>query len=238
MREYSLHNISSIPNFSCGVYAIRNNMDNKMYIGSSTNIRSKIKYHINALKNNKDCNRYLQEVVNDIGLDKFSFIILEMCDDNRNTLKYLENKYIELYGYYNKNKVDGKPVFCYSLNGQYICVFTNLKEAAKFVNGFPDNIKACCECRKNKKSYHGFQWSYIKKCNIGERTRKDVYHNCKSIQQFSASGTLLNTYRSIGQASKMTNIAKSAIQSVLNIKKINKTDGGYIWKYKEGGNNE
>ena len=87
MIEYSLHNISSIPNFCCGVYAIRNNMDNKMYIGSST-------------------------------------------------------------------------------------------------------------------------------------------------------GTLLNTYQSIGQASKMTNIAKSAIQSVLNVKKINKTAGGYIWKYKEGGNNE
>lgn len=78
MREYSLHNISSIPNFSCGVYAIRNNMDNKMYIGSSTNIRSRIKYHINALKNNKDCNRYLQEVVNDIGLDKF-LLLYQRC---------------------------------------------------------------------------------------------------------------------------------------------------------------
>ena len=103
---------------------------------------------------------------------------------------------------------------------------------------FQTTLKRVVNVERIKKSYHGFQWSYIKKCNIGERTRKDVYHNCKSIQQFSASGTLLNTYRSIGQASKMTNIAKSAIQSVLNIKKINKTAGGYIWKYKEGGNNE
>lgn len=238
MKEYKLKNISSIPNFCCGIYAIKNNIDNNMYVGSSTNIKSRIKYHVNALKNNKGCNRNLQEIVNSIGLDKFSFIILETCEDNNSTIKYLENKYIELYGYYNKNKVDGKPIFCYDINGQYLHEFLNLKEAAKFVNGFPDNIKACCERRKNKKSYHGFQWSYIKKQNIGKCTRKVVYRNCKSVQQLSLDGTLLNTFSSISQASRQIGIAKSAIQSVLNTKKINKTAGGYIWKYKKGGNNE
>lgn len=238
MREYNLHNVKAIPNFCCGIYAIKNNIDNKMYIGSSTNIRSRIKYHINTLKNNKGSNKNLQEVVNNIGLDKFSFIILETCEDNYNTIKYLENKYIDLCGYYNKNKVDGKPVFCYNLNGSYVRSFINLKEAAKFIKGFPDNIKACCELRENKKSYHGFQWSYIREDNIGKCTRKIIYRNCKSVQQFSLNGILLNTYQSIGQASKATRIAKSAIQSVLSAKKINKTAGGYIWKYKDKDNDK
>jgi hypothetical protein len=42
------------------------------------------------------------------------------------------------------------------MNGNYICSYDNLLIAAKSINGYVDNIKGCCEHRKNKKSYKGF----------------------------------------------------------------------------------
>ncbi len=240
METYNFNQsgIKNIPVFCCGVYAIRNNLNGHMYVGSSTNIRSRLQHHLQTLKKNKCCNKTLQHVVNTIGLDKFSILILEKCDNNYNTIKYLENKYIDLYGNYNKNKVSGKPVHCYDMNGNYLTSYNNLIDAARSINGFTDNIRGCCEHRANKKSYKGYQWSYDKVHNIGKWSRKQVYENCKKVQQLTKDNIIISTYMSIGQASRCTGINKSAIQAVLSTKKIHKTAGGYIWKYVEGGKND
>lgn len=231
--KFTRKNINSIRNFCCGIYAIRNDIDNNMYVGSSTNIKNRLGFHLQNLSCGKCHNINLQNAVDIFGIDKFSFIILEECEDNRSTIKFLENKYIEQCGNYNINKVSGKQVHCYDMNGNYICSYDNLLIAAKSINGYVDNIKGCCEHRKNKKSYKGFQWSYNKTQNIGSWTRKEVYANCKPVSQFTRDDVLVNTYKSIRCASKCTGIAKTAIQSVLSLKKIHKTAGGYKWKYTE-----
>jgi excinuclease UvrABC nuclease subunit len=80
--------------YTSGVYAIRNDLNNHMYIGSTTNLRRRLRTHIGYLKNDKHANERLQCDFNKIGIDKFSYIILEHCDENIDTLHYLENKYI------------------------------------------------------------------------------------------------------------------------------------------------
>lgn len=60
-----------------GIYRILNIDNNKNYIGSSVNIESRWKQHINSLKAGKHRNKYLQRSFKEHGIDKFSFSIIE-----------------------------------------------------------------------------------------------------------------------------------------------------------------
>jgi hypothetical protein len=62
---------------TAGIYRILNTKNSKNYVGSSVNIESRWKQHINSLKAGKHRNQYLQRSFNEHGIDKFSFSILE-----------------------------------------------------------------------------------------------------------------------------------------------------------------
>lgn len=62
-----------------GIYWIRNKQNNKIYIGSSKNIRKRFLEHKWALKNNKHLNNRLQNSFNKYGLDSFEFLIILKC---------------------------------------------------------------------------------------------------------------------------------------------------------------
>lgn len=47
--KFTRKNINSIRNFCCGIYAIRNDIDNNMYVGSSTNIKNRLGFHLQNL---------------------------------------------------------------------------------------------------------------------------------------------------------------------------------------------
>jgi len=77
-----------------GVYEIRNTINNKVYIGSSTNIPIRWKQHIEDLIYNCHENYKLQEDYKKYGLTAFSFRILEIVKEQ----KYLfekEQEYID-----------------------------------------------------------------------------------------------------------------------------------------------
>lgn len=44
----------------CGIYMIRNKINQKYYIGQSRNIALRRRYHINMLRKNTHSNTYLQ----------------------------------------------------------------------------------------------------------------------------------------------------------------------------------
>lgn len=50
------------------------------------------------------------------------------------------------------------------------------------------------------------------------------------VYQYSLNGELLNIYRSLGEAEKLTGISFEGIAAVC--RGVNKTTGGYIWRYK------
>lgn len=60
-----------------GIYIIKNNINNKVYIGQSIRIKQRIANHKCLLKKGNHANDYLQKQVNKYGLENFDFTILE-----------------------------------------------------------------------------------------------------------------------------------------------------------------
>lgn len=63
-----------------GVYAIRNIVNGKVYIGSASNISKRWSRHRKDLRSNEHRNRHLQAAWNLYGEDSFEFIIIELTD--------------------------------------------------------------------------------------------------------------------------------------------------------------
>lgn len=83
----------------CGIYQIKNIINNKSYIGQSTDINKRIAKHKTSLRQNKHDNLYLQNAYNKYGEDNFVFNILCKCDFNE--LDDKEIFYIKQYDSYN-----------------------------------------------------------------------------------------------------------------------------------------
>lgn len=64
----------------CGIYAIKNNINGKLYVGQSKDIQSRYRQHCSSLKKNKHYNLHLQKNYNKYGEFSFDLIILEECD--------------------------------------------------------------------------------------------------------------------------------------------------------------
>ena len=91
----------------CGIYMIKNLVNNKVYVGQSVDIDKRWKSHINRLNNNNHFNIYLQRAWNKYREHNFEFKIIEKCTheelNNReiywiDKLKSISNE----YGYNNK----------------------------------------------------------------------------------------------------------------------------------------
>lgn len=83
-----------------GIYSIKNIVNNKVYIGSSTNLEKRIKKHIWGLYNGKHRNNILIKAFNKYGHTNFYFICLEMCDES--SLAEKENFWINYFQSYKK----------------------------------------------------------------------------------------------------------------------------------------
>ena len=66
-------------------------------------------------------------------------------------------------------------------------------------------------------------WNTSRTKNMIEKNRK----NMKSVSQYDKDGNLVNTYRSISEASKQSNISRQSIRDCVNNKL--KTAGGFAW---------
>jgi group I intron endonuclease len=80
---------------SCGIYKIENIKNNKIYIGSSVNLKNREYTHFRLLNKDIHYNDYLQHSYNKYGKDNFSFIVLENCSIDELIVR--ENYYIDKY---------------------------------------------------------------------------------------------------------------------------------------------
>lgn len=129
-----------------GIYSIKNLVNNKIYIGSSNNITTRINQHFNNLKNNKHNNKHLQSSYNKNGVENFSYEILEVFENiDRNELFKIEADYLEKYNIDNLYNLTmftncgGAETLCkktclLDLRGNLIKEFNSLLSAAKFLN--------------------------------------------------------------------------------------------------------
>ena len=90
-----------------GIYYIKNIINNKIYVGQSIDIKTRLYRHKNDLRNNRD-SRHLQNSYNKYGEDNFEFVLLMECPVEE--LDFWEKYYIKLW---NTNNYD----FGYNLDG-------------------------------------------------------------------------------------------------------------------------
>lgn len=94
------------------IYKIRNVINNKIYIGSTNNIKKRWNNHRSKLNNNLHENQYLQQAWNKYGQDNFEFLIIEEVNDENRIEKeilHIENTkcYERKIGYnFDKNPTD------------------------------------------------------------------------------------------------------------------------------------
>ena len=77
---------------TCGVYMIRNKVNNKIYIGQAIDIKGRWGRHRRELKDNKHVNKHLQRSWNKYGEESFKFSILLECEESQ--LNTYEQYYI------------------------------------------------------------------------------------------------------------------------------------------------
>lgn len=65
-----------------GVYKITNIETRKFYVGSSKNLWKRANDHERDLKNNRHCNKYLQDEYDKFSSDSFKFEVIEYCDED------------------------------------------------------------------------------------------------------------------------------------------------------------
>lgn len=68
-----------IPIKVSGVYKITNNVDGRIYIGASHNIRKRLRAHLETLRRSEHPSSNLQTAYDEFGESAFSFEVLELC---------------------------------------------------------------------------------------------------------------------------------------------------------------
>lgn len=93
---------------NCGIYKII--INDKIYIGSSINLKSRKYQHLSLLRNKKHSNNYLQNAFNKYGRDNFKWIVeenvnrIEDVEELKNILIEREQYYLDFYESYNPKK--------------------------------------------------------------------------------------------------------------------------------------
>jgi hypothetical protein len=88
---------------NCGIYIIKNTINNKVYVGSSQDIKRRFYLHKHYLNKKQHANIHLQTAWDLYGGDNFTFEILELISD-KNLLADKEVYYINYYSSINREK--------------------------------------------------------------------------------------------------------------------------------------
>lgn len=190
---------------TAGVYCIKNLLNNKKYIGSSMNLRKRLKAHLYALDANRHHSLKLQRAWNKYGYKHFSVEILEECDQVLDTLLFLEQKYLDLKPEYN-----------------------TLEKAYSF-----DGFKLSKEARdKISKANSNRIWKDESRKKLSDSIKKSKYNNNLKIKVIAIKDDTIIEFESITAAANHTGHInhRTSIKDCLNGKQ--NTAYGYKWKYK------
>lgn len=227
----------------CGIYKITNLVNGKVYIGQSQDIYSRWKEHKYA-RNKRDCFA-LYGAFKKYGLDNFSFEIVECCPFEQ--LNEKEIYYISQYhsyvgdtksnGYnmtkggaicftHVGNDDQGKCVYQYDLDGNFMSEYRNYVKAAKAVG-----LKSSASiCRAIKEHTHagGFQWRDYKAEKIEPFVNRR--RNLLKVYQYTLDGNFIQEFNSIQEAADTVNCTRGLIE-LCGAEKC-QTGAGYRWSYK------
>lgn len=227
------------------VYKIQNLINNKIYIGVTSQDPEKRWARGMAYKGN----RHFTNAIKKYGWDNFSHEILHE-NLSREEAGILEEYYIkklnllnpsigynkdpggfqnkEMYKDYVIKKLQ-KPVNKYDINGNFLCSYSSLVEAAFDNDCLPNDISLCCN-KKHSKTVKGYVYRFSDSLDSLEDIKQFVgQHGLNTaIVQYSADGAKIQEYKSIKEASIHTGINSCNIS--LCCSGYNKKAGGFIWK--------
>lgn len=89
-------------NQKSGIYMIHNVINNKIYIGSATDLIKRRDSHLSYLRNNKHSCEHLQRAWNKYGKENFKIYVLEIFE-NRNILCEREQYYLDILLFASEN---------------------------------------------------------------------------------------------------------------------------------------
>lgn len=196
-----------------GIYIIKNEHNNKVYIGQSVDVEYRICNHFSCLKHNRHDNEHMQRAYNKHP-DSFSWELLEQCKVEE--LDEKEVNYIKLFDSTNSEKGYNK-----SFGGQ------SSHRATK-----ETKIKMSFSKRGKK-----FTAEHCKK--IGEANRRRKLSNetkakiaaklGKAVLQYTLDGEFVARYENSLEAAKAIHGSASGIKN--NIHGRTQSSGGYRWKH-------
>lgn len=120
-------------------------------------------------------------------------------------------------------KSKSKPVIEYSIQGDYIKEWNSALDAAEFYNINSKYITATC--RGHQKTYNNRRWKYL---NDNQELSPLT---SKGVKQYSLNDELLESFISIGEASRKTGIDRGSISKACSGKL--KSAGNYKWRFIE-----
>lgn len=219
---------------SCVIYAIVNIKNGRKYIGSSTHIETRLKYHYSKLRKNNHPNYRLQSDYAEYGADSFKTEILEILDDtgSRHDAYMRESYYIKLFGGVNGDLYNLRDA---DLTGE-ISNDTKLKMSKSIKQGFIDGSRNISGVN-NPMFGQGHKVSGCKNGTYGkpvELSRKIKISNSllkrggTKILQFDLNGNLLNSFNSMRAAERFTGIQHARISEY--IRGIPTDAGPFVWR--------
>jgi|694.fasta_scaffold00217_44 hypothetical protein len=218
-----------------GIYKITNSINNKIYIGSSVDIKARKYLHLSMLKNNKHHSPILQRVYNKYGKNSLKFEIIELCKEIN--LLEREQYYIDtLKPEYNCCQIAGrtnglisnkrKPIIQYDLDGNFIQVFNCLQDIMTTLS-LTNSSKITKVCRLERRKAYNFVWRYLGDDFIpfSYRKRKGV-----SIAEINDRGEIIKQWETIKECAEELNTTSSLLCNILSTKTRAKTFKGKIFK--------
>ena len=243
-----IYNIKNLKE-TTGIYQIRNITTNKIYIGSTNNLKRRYNQHLNSLNKNKHENPYLQAAWNKYGANNFIFEIIEFCQEDvqfvveqywldkffgKNCYNINEEaikppntkgkkKNITEQGKIRKKLGKAKPVVCLETGIEYI----SASEAGRILNLNNVLISRCC--RGLIHTVNGLHWRFKKDfLNLTKEAINDIIFLEKQSQPVVCLETG-KIYSMIKEASEDMNVCAN---SIINCCKGRQKDSSHLhWLY-------
>lgn len=166
----------------CGIYKIKNIVNGKFYIGSSTELKRRERTHFKLLKDGRHINPKLQNSYNKYGESNFVFEVVEYIKNPQDSLKieqkWIDNtkSYLDSVGFNIMKYTSGgssrgtgnyrsKKVYQIDKNSlDIINVFDSVNEIYRLLSYDVGNISRTCNKIKKEnvwKVNYGYYWCYI-----------------------------------------------------------------------------
>lgn len=217
----------------CGIYQIKCNITNKIYIGHSIDIERRWNQH----KYGKG-NLLLRNAIKKYGIDNFEFTILEEINQNNSDIKQIlfereqywfdiEKPYINGFNIdkiakpnevkkrdfdfgkkISKIKIEnnhtGKPIKQYDLNGDFIKEWPSSASVERELGFNARNVGGCAQ--GNTLTSNGFIWLYENIILTKEHVDKVKNKRPKErkVYQYSLNGQLIKIYNSVKESVDLT----------------------------------